>query len=123
MTSRLSAHFALAPVCLSALVLLMAGLRRRRGRDAVEPRDHERVLATRGVRTDLAGDPALEVVGAAPVEALMSDVGLGLDPLGRAGGTVPLDFKAAAAARPMPAAARGPAGAPAVPPYGGTSGT
>ena len=119
MTSRLSAHFALAPVCLSALVLLMAGC--GGGEDATQSNREIMYASLADLEvfvTDLAGDPALEVVGAAPVEALMSDVGLGLDPLGRAGGTVPLDFKAAAVARPMPAAERGPAGAPAVPPYG-----
>jgi hypothetical protein len=119
MTSRRSALRALVPVSLSVLVLLVAGC--GDGEDATQS-NREIMNASladlEAFATDLAADPALVVAGAAPVEALMSDVGLGLALLGRTGGAVPLDLQAAAAARPMPAAVRGPAGAPAQPPYG-----
>lgn len=119
MKSRLSAPGVLTPACLVALVLLAAGC--GDGEDSAQSNLEimDASLADLdGFATDLAADPALAMAGQAQVEALMSQVGLTLDPLGRAGGTVPLDFKAAATARPMPAAERGPGRAPAVPPYG-----
>jgi len=119
MKSRLSAPGALTPACLVALFLLAAGC--GDGEDSAQSNleiMNASLADLEGFATDLAADPALAMAGQAPVEELMSQIGLALDPLGRAGGTVPLDFKAAAVARPLPAAERGPGGAPAVPPYG-----